>query len=484
MRTVSIGMIFASIQKTHAEIMLVDDVGLKNSQRGAMMLSDVAQRLRRGYGDNVNVVGGIPSKGYVTRGPHIEKYVPVSGMLRNLRPVVVRNLHPQPKAVSKNLNTTPQGYKRLRFPNPSTNFVVPSNLSIPKPSLGPVYSPVLNPEITVSTTQSRSAQSTRSATKSNSKVHRTTTHLPVEHPREGESSDYGVEIDMPEKTHSEPSSPSEKRTDPTSDNQDVFPLSDDTEPSKDPIVRIDSPVKIDMPEKEESAPEDVLKAAKQISNILIPRMRRRKYARRHNSNIQSAGKARQMYLDYKLIESRENLKSIEKKLGALRDLYRKMATKLKSLRDERDQARTRILSARSALENSENTSKSLQEEICRNEGQIKLEEIEVVKLERAISEEKNKLSILSDQQKIYQSRLEAFGSKEGTRREELKSSENQLKDYDRLLEQIQKDAENLQARMAETETKRRLEIDTQNRLEIEKKEVEDSNHLPLFVLYD
>lgn len=486
MRVASVGAILALIQTIHTEIMLVDDVGLRNSPRGSKTLSDVAQHLRRGYGDNVSIVNGFPSRGYVAHGPRVENYVPVSNMLRRF-PVAARN----PQAIPRILPAArpvplAQGYKRpplnraYRSPpkkptnTPGGHLEKPSSPIIPKPSTRPVYSPVLNPEISVAKNaveSHRMPKAKPASTKSNRKADSS------EYPKGGDSSDYGAEIDTPEK-------------DPVSDDLDALPPSKETTKQKTPkpdnSVKIDSPIKIDMPKDGAVEPtsEDVLKVAREISNVLVPRMRKKGYAKKHNSDIQSAGKARQSYLDYKLVESRESQKNIEKKLDALRELYGKISAKLKSLRDERDLAKTKIFSARSTMENSENTVKTLQEEISRNEGQIKLEEIEILKLERAINEERNKLSILTDQQKIYQSRLESFGSKEGTRREELKSNENRLKDYDRLLEQIEKDAENLRSRIAETETKRRLEIDTQNRLEIEKKEVEDSNHLSLFALYD
>lgn len=542
MRATCIGIIFALIQTIHTEIMLVDDVGLKNSPTGSKTLSDVAQHLRRNYGHNVSVVGGFPGRGYVNRGPQVENYVPVSNVLHGLNPVITNNPRLMPGMVPgaslpQNYSmphnspiSLAQGYKRpsaqiLRhayhpFPKKpagtSENHLIrPSSPSIPKPSLGPVYSPILNPEISVakSIAQNRDTQKTKSASAKSKPSprggHKTASSSLPEHPKGGESSDYEAEIDMPEKEPSEAEKifPDKSKTrEPVSDDLDIFPLSEETVKSKphgtkdrtttqklpksasktDSSIKIDSPIKIDVPKGsvEEPASEDVLKAAREISSILIPRMRKKGYAKRHNSNIQSAGKARQSYLDYKLIESQESQKSIERKLDALRDLYSKISSKLKSLRDERDLARSRIFNARSTLENNESTVKSLQEEIVRNEGQIKLEEIEIVKLERAINEEKNKLLIFIEQQKIYQNRLESFGGREGTKREELKSNENQLKDYDRLLEQIEKDAESLRARISETETRRRFEIDTQNRLEIEKKEVEDNNHLPLFALYD
>ncbi|ELA42008.1 uncharacterized protein VICG_01025 [Vittaforma corneae ATCC 50505] len=257
---------------------------------------------------------------------------------------------------------------------------------------------------------------------------------------------------------------------------------------KEPIKVIE-PVSVTVPEKKasvdnETSPDEVEKIAMEVSKIVVPHVKGTGYLKKHNSDIISADKHRRTYIDYKLLESKERQVDIEKKLKVLQELQNKLLDKLTKLKNERDGVKSSIDSNQITLENSERAIKNLQDEINKNSGQMKLEEVEIIKLEKALSEEKNRYLLLSDQHKIFQSRLDSFSKKGDVQQDGINLSKRKLSEYDKLIEQIEKDFSNLKERVEEVERKRNDEIEAQNRLEIEKKEIEDSSHLPLFALYD
>ena len=234
-----------------------------------------------------------------------------------------------------------------------------------------------------------------------------------------------------------------------------------------------------MPSKSE-----VKKEQDEALKSVVPRLLGKKFILKHNKDILSADKARRAYIDYKLSESKDKQNRIEKKLDSLKDLDDKLANKISKLINERSEIKQKATSDKNKAENNENTVKTLIEDQKKTENLMKLEEVEISKLEKALNKERNKYLVLNDQQNIYKDRLESFNKKGNNSKTDVKINENKLAEYDRLLNQIQRDHENLKSKIQEIEKQRRREIEAQNKLEIEKKEIEDSNHIPLFAIYD
>lgn len=229
---------------------------------------------------------------------------------------------------------------------------------------------------------------------------------------------------------------------------------------------------------------EIKKEQDEALKSVVPRLLGKKFINKHNKDIVSADKARRAYIDYKISESKEKQNKIEKKLDSLKDLDDKLTTKISKLANERAEIHQKAISDTNTAENNESTIKSLNEDQKKTEKLMKLEEVEIGKLEKAISQERNKYQILNDQLNIYKDRLDSLGKKGYTTNTQLKINETKLAEYDRLLNQIQQDRENLKAKIQDIERERRREIDAQNKLEIERKEIEDSNHIPLFAIYD
>lgn len=234
----------------------------------------------------------------------------------------------------------------------------------------------------------------------------------------------------------------------------------------------------------DSVQDEVNKTAEEVSKVVVPRLKRKKYLQKHNSDIISAGKARRTYIDYKILEAKENQENIEKKLKKLQDLHKRLYNRLQELSNEKDAVNKEMDVTKKDTNETERAAKRLQKEITKNTIEMKKKDAEIVKLEKTLADEKDNYLILNDQVKVLKKRFDDVKRKHGGRDDFLKIKEKKFDEYNKLVDQLEKRLSKLMDNINEMEAKRRAEIEVQDKLEIEKKDIEDSGHLPLFALYE
>lgn len=539
-------MIFTLLSLISTQVLLIDDLNLGKTPDGSRSLANLSGNLQNQYGESVSVVTptqrqaqvpAIPAKynKINPQRPNLAQRIPQPmkmpgspskqrklpsqnpGMLPRKTMKMGRmfpNFRPNKFPLAQNFPSAPRigSFRPLSKPvrpperPPQSNMISPSSYPsmfnpIYFPGLGPSDQvpgdvpndlPTVRPRKSTSHIPSRtiSDHASKRTHPSTSQPTRTTSTESVQLDPPAELSTPEIDKDIDESIFdNEPIRPSKEPEETTSKTpKRSIATKTVTKTVKEPVKVVEH-VSVTVPEKKDSSsheapPDEIEKVAKEVSKIVVPRVKGTGYLRKHNSDIISADKHRRTYIDYKLLESKERQVDIERKLKALQELQDKLSEKLIKLKNERDSVKSKIDSSQISLENSERAVKNLQDEINKNAGQMKLEEIEIIKLEKALSEEKNRYLLLTDQQKIFQTRLDKFNRKGDVQQDDVNISRKKLAEYDKLVEQIEKDFSSLKERIEEVERKRNDEIEIQNRLEIEKKEIEDSSHLPLFALYD
>lgn len=229
---------------------------------------------------------------------------------------------------------------------------------------------------------------------------------------------------------------------------------------------------------------DVKKVTEEVSKVVVPKIRGQKYLDKHTNDIESAENARKSYLDFKVIESKNVVDSIDEKLRVLKDLQNKLKEKIKKLKSEKESIKMKISISKNSVDNDEDAVRLLKDEINKNDKLMKLEELEIARLERALSEEKGRYEIMSEQKKLFNERLESVSTKATNAKEEYQSGNVKMNKFSQMIDQIEKDYKMLEEKIEEMLKRRREELGKQTRIEIEKKGLENADHIPLFAVYD
>lgn len=524
------------IQIISADVVLVDDLNLGRTPAGNASLARLSGSLQNQYGGKVNIVSPIKIQRRISPTP--------LNMNRNIQPQRIQAIPIRNNRIAPIRRPIQQPIKRDTFTRPRNLAPVnnipgmqkpqnigrspaqmpiqePSNMSNrSQPDNNPIYSPIYYPNSGISdstlsdisnelknetprTDPNKNIPDIKTFNMGKKNIRPSAVKKPIaksiSRTPSTESTLPSIEKEIDESIFDTDSKPSitddiEPPTKKTSILDDIeLPIQKPTiktitKTVKEP-VRIIEPVSITITEKKEdpkklTPQEDIEEAAKEVSRIVVPKMKGTGYLKKHNSDIISADKNRRTYIDYKLLESKEKQAGIEKKLRKLQELQDKLFDKLANIKDERENIKSKIDATINNAENSEATIKTLENEINKNAGELKLEEAEILKLEKELNDEKNKYMLLSDQQKVARIRLEKSVKKGGRKQGYADISRKKLGEYDKLVKRIEEEFARLKEKIDEVEKRRNSEIERQNKLEIEKKQIEDSTHLSFFALDD
>ncbi|KAM0680391.1 hypothetical protein GINT2_001450 [Glugoides intestinalis] len=534
-------IIFVFLIGIYADVLLIDDLNLANGSNGRSTLGNITNTLQNKYGERVNVVtpnrtnGSMPYRMQNPNGgPQNAFNNRIGGLKNNMRsfpsntksfsfskqipyvkqrkvsnapPIQQRSgKYPQnnmPRITIPRIRQVPQQYRpqgpvpniipSFVQPRPVNNNAAPPNNKIE--AIETMFSPLYFPNLYNSTgnpvkplEKAYNPQIQSRVPISTMPPHTTSTPTASTKPAETRSRRDAVELETQELTPEMSDLDKEFEDYVTDEPPKEHKRSISTETVTKTVKERKTISKTFTELKEstsfDSIQDEVNKTAEEVSKVVVPKLKRKKYLQKHNSDIISAGKARRTYLDYKILEAKENQESIEKKLKKLQDLHKRLSNRLQDLTNEKDVVNKEMDVTKKNTDETERAAKRFQIEITKNTLEMKKKDAEIIKLEKTLADEKDSYLILNDQVKILKRRFEDVKRKYGATDDFLKIKEKKLNEYNKLVDQLESRLSKLMENINEMEAKRRAEIEAQDKLEIEKKDIEDSGHLPLFALYE
>lgn len=209
----------------------------------------------------------------------------------------------------------------------------------------------------------------------------------------------------------------------------------------------------------------------------------RDYVNDHDNNIDHANIARKSFLSMKIQESQNANKRNETKLANLQRVYDEYLKRMDQVGSGISRVRSNIGTYRALLGNTATAIRELDSGMRENDTQSRLEEMEILRLNKAINEEKNKVELLKEKSAMLKSRLKQLGTDRNESISKLRANESKLGIYMQLAENLENELRQLRDDIDEVESLKRKGQEVLDKLEIEHNQYENDRHLPLFVRY-
>ncbi|KAI5170438.1 hypothetical protein PAEPH01_1428, partial [Pancytospora epiphaga] len=185
----------------------------------------------------------------------------------------------------------------------------------------------------------------------------------------------------------------------------------------------------------------------------------------------------------KIQEVENTIKRNEAKIANLQRIYDEYSKRMDQLGNEIARAKSDMGMYKALVTNNDAEIERLDGELRENETDRRLEDAELLRLNKELNEVKNEIELLKEKTTLMRSRLKQMNTSRTDSVSKLQSNENKLGIYVQLAEELKSELKELKENISEVEAVRRKEQDTLNKLEIEYNQYENDRHLPLFVRY-
>jgi len=222
--------------------------------------------------------------------------------------------------------------------------------------------------------------------------------------------------------------------------------------------------------------------AKMVSDVVVPHLKGAKYLKKHNKDIKSAHRNKKAYTNYRIMASKARQSRISRKLKALQEAQKGLENKIERIRNAADEIKNKIEYRQAGIESNRAVAENLRDELNRNNGKLRLEAMEIARLEKALKQEKSKKAILLAQQKIFHDKLDTLTDKDTG--DEVRPDENKFNVYSNLLIELEKQLGDLNDKISALIKRKNEELNTRSRLVIRSHRPEETSELPLLAELD
>lgn len=433
--------IFLFLLSVRSDVLLIDDMNLGRSSVGSRSLANLSGNIQNKYGERVRVVSPLQNR----MGPGISKRIYYRKFLQQ-RPQQAFLMNPYrapnrvPTAPRMVIKIRPRpGQNNAGMPTPNTPFIFPSTTPA-RPETPEKKGVSIDDEVSPPAERDTSDPASTKESK--------TYHPSTRAPNEDSTSNTRPAVTPGTKKHPKTKAPGDDRSS-TSDSN-------------------------------ESGDKEAIGRA--IDNIIIPHIRGKKYLKKHNHNLESAKRNKKAYIRYKMIASKAKQERLNNKLKELQKREKVLENKIEKIKNEADELRTNIDARQAVIEANKDVSEDLRREVVKSEGQLRLESMEIAKLEKALKQERSKTALLKAQHKIIHEKLESLRQNDVT--DDVGVDENKLNVYNNLIADLERRLNALKEKISLLTRKKNDELNSRGNLVFISHKAEETDELPLLPEFD
>lgn len=184
-------------------------------------------------------------------------------------------------------------------------------------------------------------------------------------------------------------------------------------------------------------------------------------------SMPDASRARRSFIAMKMAQSRQKESSLQNSIDKLLQEIDQISEKTHDTQRSRDAMLSRLHTRRNHLRNLQNNKKDVETQRGRTLALVRLARNEVLRLSKAMDNQRSKLALLEDEEKIFTDRVEKYEEEYDAGNRELQLDDAQMDEIKKNIDELEKIYDVLRSRSNELLNERNKESTARNKMELD-----------------
>lgn len=188
---------------------------------------------------------------------------------------------------------------------------------------------------------------------------------------------------------------------------------------------------------------------------------------RANENMSDASRAKRSLISLKIAQSRQRENTLQNGIDRVLQEIDQVTEKTQDTQKLRDTMMSKLHTRRNHLRNLQGNKKEVENQRGRTLALVRLSRNELLKLSKMMDDQRSKLALLEDEEKIFSDRIKKYDEEYEAGNRELQLDDARMEEIKRNIEELERIYNILKSRSNELMNERNKEGAVRNRLELE-----------------